>query len=89
MAWFCAQTRGHALGLRNASDADLLYLLRRPRVLDLPEYTPRASSVPGEVKPEQRWSMSERVEMARIDFADHAERSKPARVPQQIELFAA
>jgi hypothetical protein len=89
LAWFFERTEGRALGLRNASDADVLYLLRRPRVLDLPAYTPRASSVAGEVKPEQRWSMCERVEMARIDFADRAERSQPARVPQQIELFAA
>jgi hypothetical protein len=89
LAWFFERTDGRALGLGNASDADLLYLLRRPRVLDLPDYTPRASSVAGEVKPAQRLSMCERVEMSRIDYADRAERSKPARTVQQLELFAA
>lgn len=89
LAWFFERTEGRALGLGNASDADLLYLLRRPRVLDLPAYTPRASSVAGEVKPAQRLSMCERVEVARIDYADRAERIRPARVPQQLELYAA
>jgi hypothetical protein len=90
LAWFFERTEGRALGLGNASDTDLLYLLRRPRVLNLPDYTARASSVAGEVKREQRWSMSERVEMARIDFAERAERcAARAHAVQQLEPFAA